>query len=134
MSASQLSEFDITKVKLYSDKKQLFCLCSALGQAAPNLGAIAKGRAAAANIFSLVEKDSKSSSVSEGATILPEIGGRIDFCNVCFAYPSRTSKVLENLSFSVSAGKTFAVVGPSGSGKSTIISMVQRFYEPSAGT
>jgi ATP-binding cassette subfamily B (MDR/TAP) protein 1 len=81
----------------------------------------------------MIETDSKSSDKSETGVVLPEIAGQIDFCEVCFAYPSRLSLVFNELSFSISAGKTFAVVGPSGSGKSTIISMVQRFYEPTSG-
>ncbi|XVF63662.1 hypothetical protein PTKIN_Ptkin09bG0104600 [Pterospermum kingtungense] len=105
----------------------------ALGQAAPNLAAIAKGRAAAANIFSMIETNSKPSRLSDGETMLPEVAGKIEFCEVCFAYLSRPNMVFENLSFSIDAGKTFAVVGPSGSGKSTIISMVQRFYDPTSG-
>ncbi|OMO75429.1 hypothetical protein COLO4_26122 [Corchorus olitorius] len=121
----------------------LFCawalLLCALGQAAPNLAAIAKGRAAAANIFSMIETsmietDSKKPSrQADGETVLPEVAGDIEFCEVCFAYPSRPNMVFENLSFSIVAGKTFAFVGPSGSGKSTIISLVQRFYEPTSG-
>ena len=99
----------------------------------PNLAAIAKGRAAAANIFSMIETDSKSSRQSDGETMLSEVAGQIEFCEVCFAYPSRPNMVFENLSFSIDAGKTFAIVGPSGSGKSTIISMVQRFYDPTSG-
>ncbi|XP_065628999.1 ABC transporter B family member 13 [Quercus suber] len=105
----------------------------ALGQAMPNLAAIAKGQAAAANIISMIETDSKSSKTSDAGVVLSKVAGQIDFFEVCFAYPSRSSLVFENLSFSITAGKTFAVVGPSGSGKSTIISMVQRFYEPTSG-
>lgn len=81
----------------------------------------------------MIETDSKSSKTSDAGVVLPEISGQIDFCEVCFAYPSRPNLVFNELSFSISAGKTFAVVGPSGSGKSTIISMVQRFYEPTSG-
>ncbi|KAM3710870.1 hypothetical protein ACB098_01G065400 [Castanea mollissima] len=105
----------------------------ALGQAMPNLAAIAKGQAAAANIISMIETDSKSSKTSDTGVVLSKVAGQIEFFEVCFAYPSRSSLVFENLSFSITAGKTFAVVGPSGSGKSTIISMVQRFYEPTSG-
>ncbi|KAF8406607.1 hypothetical protein HHK36_008696 [Tetracentron sinense] len=105
----------------------------ALGQAAPNLGAIAKGRAAVSSILSMIEIDSNSSKRLDDGTVLPEVAGQIDFCEVCFSYPSRPNKVFEALSFSISAGKTFAVVGPSGSGKSTIISMVERFYDPTSG-
>ncbi|CAA3029270.1 ABC transporter B family member 13-like [Olea europaea subsp. europaea] len=105
----------------------------ALGQAAPNLAAIAKGRAAAASILSMVKEDFNTSKDLEEGIVLPRVEGNIEFCKVCFAYPSRPTTVFEDLSFSVCAGKTIAVVGPSGSGKSTIISMIQRFYDPTSG-
>lgn len=82
----------------------------------------------------MIESDSNSSKVSDKGLVLPKVSGQIEFCEVGFAYPSRPNMVFENLSFSISAGKTFAVVGPSGSGKSSIISMVQRFYNPTSGT
>ncbi|KAM1012290.1 hypothetical protein ACFX13_043169 [Malus domestica] len=105
----------------------------ALGQAAPNLAAIAKGRAAAGNIMTMIDSDSNSSKVWDNGLVLPKVSGQIDFCEVGFAYSSRPNMVFENLSFSIGAGKTFAVVGPSGSGKSTVISMIQRFYNPVSG-
>lgn len=105
----------------------------ALGQAAPNLAAIAKARAAATNIISMIKSNTDSSREFAPGITLPKIVGEIEFREVCFAYPSRSKMIFEGLSFSVSAGKSFAVVGPSGSGKSTIISLVQRFYDPSAG-
>ncbi|KAK3007713.1 hypothetical protein RJ639_015058, partial [Escallonia herrerae] len=104
----------------------------ALGQAAPNLAAISTGRAAAANIVCMIEEDSNSSKSSKEGILLPEVDGKVEFCEVYFSYPSRPNTVFEDLSFSVGAGKTFAFVGPSGSGKSTIISLVQRFYDPSS--
>ncbi|KAL5706452.1 ABC-type xenobiotic transporter [Ranunculus cassubicifolius] len=105
----------------------------ALGQAAPNLAALAKGRAAASNIIQMIEIVATSCQRSDTGIVLPEVTGKIEFCEVSFAYPSRSSVVFESLNFSVGAGKTFAVVGPSGSGKSTIISMLERFYDPTSG-
>ncbi|KAI4316955.1 hypothetical protein L6164_024877 [Bauhinia variegata] len=105
----------------------------ALGQAAPNLGSIAKGRAAAANIMNMIASVSEFSGRLEDGEVLPLVSGNIEFCEVSFSYPSRSNMIFENLSFSVSAGKTIAVVGPSGSGKSTIISLIQRFYDPTSG-
>ncbi|KAL3514789.1 hypothetical protein ACH5RR_027506 [Cinchona calisaya] len=105
----------------------------ALGQAAPNLASIAKGRAAATNILGMIEDDFNQQKRSDEDKTLPEVDGEIKFSEVYFSYPSRPNMIFENLSFSVCAGKTIAVVGPSGSGKSTIISLVQRFYEPSSG-
>ncbi|KAK3423760.1 hypothetical protein EUGRSUZ_H00958 [Eucalyptus grandis] len=105
----------------------------ALGQAAPNLAAIAKGQAAVANIISMIQTDNKPSKGSDEGTKLSEVAGEIEFREVCFAYPSRPNMVFENLSFTIGAGKSIAIVGPSGSGKSTIISLVQRFYDPTSG-
>eukprot|EP00486_Rosalina_sp_Unknown_P004417 CAMPEP_0201568932 /NCGR_PEP_ID=MMETSP0190_2-20130828/10301_1 /ASSEMBLY_ACC=CAM_ASM_000263 /TAXON_ID=37353 /ORGANISM="Rosalina sp." /LENGTH=1342 /DNA_ID=CAMNT_0047990649 /DNA_START=38 /DNA_END=4067 /DNA_ORIENTATION=- len=56
--------------------------------------------------------------------------GSIEFKNISFAYNSNTDiKVLDNVSFKVSAGTSLAIIGPSGSGKSTIISLIERFYD-----
>jgi ABC-type multidrug transport system fused ATPase/permease subunit len=42
-------------------------------------------------------------------------------------------KILENLSFTVPAGSSVALVGPSGAGKSTIVKLLYRFYDPQQG-
>lgn len=38
------------------------------------------------------------------------------------------------MNFTVEPGKTLALVGESGCGKSTVISLIERFYNPSCGT
>ena len=54
------------------------------------------------------------------------------FKNVSFSY--QTSKpILQDISFTVPANKTVALVGPSGGGKTTIFSLIERFYEPTTG-
>ena len=57
----------------------------------------------------------------------------ITFENVCFEYV-QGKKILDELSFTVPAGKRVAVVGGSGSGKSTLIRLLYRFFEPSHGS
>ncbi|UXI00906.1 ABC transporter ATP-binding protein [Photobacterium sp. TY1-4] len=57
----------------------------------------------------------------------------IDIRGLSFAYPTG-KPVLRELSFSVQAGETIAIVGPSGSGKSTLMKLLLRLYQPSAGT
>ncbi|RCN46803.1 antigen peptide transporter 2 [Ancylostoma caninum] len=65
----------------------------------------------------------------------PVLGGRIEFKNVHFTYPSRPNNpVLEGLNLVIEAGQTTALVGPSGGGKSSIVSLIQHFYEPNKGT
>ena len=60
-------------------------------------------------------------------------GASIEFKNVDFAYDERR-QILKNLSFTVPAGKTVAVVGPSGAGKSTLARLLFRFYDISTGS
>ena len=58
--------------------------------------------------------------------------GDIVFDRVTFAYiPGRD--ILQDLSFSVRAGETVAIVGATGAGKTTIASLLLRFYEPRKG-
>lgn len=60
--------------------------------------------------------------------------GEVRFESISFAYPSRPDVlVLNEVSFTLEAGRTTALVGPSGSGKSTIVNLLLRFYEPSGG-
>jgi ABC-type multidrug transport system fused ATPase/permease subunit len=57
----------------------------------------------------------------------------IEFDGVTFSYRD-SAPVLRDVTFSVAAGTTTAIVGPSGAGKSTLLALVERFYEPDSGT
>ncbi|WP_150952519.1 ABC transporter ATP-binding protein [Microbacterium testaceum] len=50
------------------------------------------------------------------------------------AEPPHDHEVLRGVSFTVPRGARVALVGPSGAGKSTILSLVERFYDPTSGT
>ena len=50
-----------------------------------------------------------------------------------FRYAENEPPVLEDVSFTVEAGKRVAVVGPSGSGKSTLVNLILRFWDPTSG-
>ncbi|CBY12477.1 unnamed protein product [Oikopleura dioica] len=64
----------------------------------------------------------------------PEITGKVEFSAVEFAYPTRKDVlVLKGLKTVVEPGQTLALVGQSGCGKSTCISLLERFYNASAG-
>jgi len=63
-----------------------------------------------------------------GAQPLHCTGGEVRFENVQFAYDPRRT-VLHDISFTVPAGKTVAIVGHSGAGKSTISRLLYRFYD-----
>jgi ATP-binding cassette subfamily B protein len=59
-------------------------------------------------------------------------GGEITFDHVDFGYETNR-QILRDVTFTVPAGKTVAVVGPSGAGKSTLSRLLFRFYDVGAG-
>ncbi|MGE8657198.1 MAG: thiol reductant ABC exporter subunit CydC [Achromobacter sp.] len=60
-------------------------------------------------------------------------GLSLAFDHVYFAYPGKRQDTLRDLSFTVPAGATVAVVGASGAGKSTVASLLLRFWDPRQG-
>jgi len=58
--------------------------------------------------------------------------GAIEFDRVAFAYDP-ASPVLKSVTFSIRAGQFVGIVGTTGSGKSTVVSLIPRFYDPTAG-
>jgi ATP-binding cassette subfamily B protein len=67
----------------------------------------------------------------QGAVDAGTLRGTIEFDHVSFSYGEE--KVLSDLSFTIEAGKTVALVGPSGVGKTTICSLIPRFYDVTGG-
>ena len=57
----------------------------------------------------------------------------VEFWNVNFTYPDTDKQVLNDISLSVPAGHTVALVGPSGGGKSTIAKLLPRFFDVDSG-
>eukprot|EP01055_Gregarina_sp_Pseudo9_P000372 Gregarina_sp_Pseudo_9__371@NODE_123_length_4124_cov_11_292044_g115_i0_p1_GENE_NODE_123_length_4124_cov_11_292044_g115_i0NODE_123_length_4124_cov_11_292044_g115_i0_p1_ORF_typecomplete_len1300_score320_30ABC_membrane/PF00664_23/5_1e50ABC_membrane/PF00664_23/5e50ABC_tran/PF00005_27/1_3e43ABC_tran/PF00005_27/8_6e41SMC_N/PF02463_19/84SMC_N/PF02463_19/1_8e05SMC_N/PF02463_19/2_1e02SMC_N/PF02463_19/1e06AAA_21/PF13304_6/1_7e05AAA_21/PF13304_6/0_00042AAA/PF00004_29/0_0013AAA/PF00004_29/3_5e05AAA_15/PF1317 len=115
-----------------------FCVIMAafsLGQAGPSVTALGKAAGAVDTMHKLVTRQSKIDPGNpEGHTQTTPLQGVISFNNVSFAYPSRRDKpVFRNLSLTIEAGKSVALVGASGCGKSTIIQLVERFYDPDGG-
>ncbi|OQW42790.1 MAG: ABC transporter ATP-binding protein [Proteobacteria bacterium SG_bin4] len=66
---------------------------------------------------------------------LPKVSGNIDIDQLCFAYPARPEILaINNLTLSIRAGETLALVGPSGAGKSTLFDLLLRFFDTQSGT
>ena len=75
----------------------------------------------------------KKSEVINVSSEQYEIQGRIEFKNVSYVYPNTGIKALDQLSFTVEAGESLAIMGKTGSGKSTVALLLCRLIDPSEG-
>jgi subfamily B ATP-binding cassette protein MsbA len=89
-----------------------------------------RGVAGAHSLFMIMDEPDE---VDTGSVEKTDVRGDIEFRNVGFRYGKDDVPVLHEISVSVGAGQTLAVVGHSGSGKSTLASLLPRFYEASEG-
>jgi ATP-binding cassette, subfamily B, multidrug efflux pump len=79
------------------------------------------------------------------ANVPARLTGTIEWRHLTFAYPGPPTPheakaggdgppVLHDISLTVPAGTTLAIVGPTGSGKSTLVSLLPRLFDPPPGT
>eukprot|EP00043_Microstomoeca_roanoka_P013304 m.130297 g.130297 ORF g.130297 m.130297 type:complete len:1336 (+) comp15719_c0_seq1:159-4166(+) len=106
-----------------------------LGQAAPHITTMATGRGAARAIFDVIDRTSEIDSLSEQGVVPAKLEGHVVFKNVDFTYPTRPDEqILHKLNIEIQPRQTVALVGASGCGKSTTVSLIERFYDPTAGS
>lgn len=67
------------------------------------------------------------------AAEMPPVEGTVVFDHVTFGYEPG-QKILDDISFTVEKGDTYAIVGPTGAGKTTIVNLISRFYNVNSGT
>ena len=89
-----------------------------------------RGLAAATEIFEQLDVPAEADT---GEVEVDRVAGEITFEHVCFAYDPSRPAVLDDVSFTIRAGQTVALVGKSGAGKSTLASLIARFYQPTSG-
>jgi subfamily B ATP-binding cassette protein MsbA len=71
-------------------------------------------------------------SEKETASHPGRLSGDIAFDHVSFAY-NADAPVLQDISFQIGCGQRIGICGPTGCGKSTVVSLISRFYDPTAG-
>ncbi|KYP97802.1 lipid transporter ATP-binding/permease, partial [Sodalis-like endosymbiont of Proechinophthirus fluctus] len=89
-----------------------------------------RGMAACQTLFSILDMETEK---DEGIVEVERVKGDITFKHVTFSYPGKETPSLYDVSLSIPAGHTVALVGRSGSGKSTIASLLTRFYDIQQG-
>ena len=71
--------------------------------------------------------------LTEGDYIPEKIDGKVSFQNVTFSYEDGFN-VLQDISFTIEAGHSIALIGSTGSGKTTLVNLIPRFFEYNAGS
>jgi ATP-binding cassette subfamily B protein len=103
----------------------LLMLIGPMRQLGIALGMAQRATASGARLFELLDR-APDPVVPEGLPELPPGRGRVEFRDVSFG-------VLRDVSLTVEAGRTIALVGATGSGKTTLIQLIPRLYEVSEG-
>lgn len=66
-------------------------------------------------------------------SVLAKVNGKIQFDNMSFGY-SDEMNILKDINLTINPGESIALVGTTGVGKTTIASLLNRFYDPQAGS
>lgn len=106
---------------------------SAVASISEVIGELQRAAGAAERTVELLQASNQIQS-PENPQPLPQVSGHIEIDHLCFAYPSRPEALaINNLSLTVRAGETLALVGPSGAGKSTLFDLLLRFFDSQSG-
>jgi ATP-binding cassette subfamily B protein len=101
------------------------------------LGLTQRATASGARLFELLDREPRITA-APGAAPLPPGSGHVELRGVTLAYgddaDSHAEAALRDVSLTVEAGTTLALVGATGSGKTTLVQLLPRLYDPTAGT
>ncbi|MBV7275154.1 ABC transporter ATP-binding protein [Clostridium sp. PL3] len=102
-----------------------------LNSVAGMFNTIQSALAGAERVFEILDSAEETADL-ENAIDMDHPNGEVTFENVCFSY-NKSIPILKNVSFSVKAGETVALVGETGAGKTTIVNLLTRFYDADSG-
>lgn len=117
----------------------MFLMIRPLGQAFGAYSSVMSALGALARIEEIIELPlEESGDVKPTSTKILKTDTAIEFKKVSFSYPNQqdnkeSKPVLSGVSFKIQQGHRVALVGPSGAGKTTVLSLIERFYEPTSG-
>ncbi len=93
---------------------------------------IQQALAAAERVYDVLDLKTEQSQ-DHGTVPLTGISHTIEFQGVSLRYENHAVPALTGIDLSIQSGEVVALVGSSGSGKTTLVSLLPRFYEPTAG-
>lgn len=126
VSRGEISIGALTAFILY-----IFSVAGPLIQLTNFTAELQKARGASSRIAQLLHEDEEDHAPKDA---IRTNTGAVEFRDVCFAYPGQPNLLLQDVNLSFRPGTTTALVGASGNGKTTILSLIERFYEPTGGT
>ena len=96
------------------------------------LGLSQRATASGRRIFELLDRE-PAIVAAPGAVALPEGSGRIELRGATLAYGDAAEPALRDVTLTIDAGTTIALVGPTGSGKTTLVGLISRLYDVTDG-
>ena len=106
----------------------------AAGAISEVIGELQRAAGSAARLFELLQTQPAFAREKTMQTLPETVHGEIRIEELGFCYPGRPERpALSELTLSVHAGETLALVGPSGAGKSTLFDLLLHFYQPDHG-
>ena len=117
---------------------QLFVVMSYIAQLyspmktiSSQIGMLQSSVASAERAFALLDETPDVGDLRHGRRLI-RAAGSVEFRKVSFAY-ERNHAALRDISFQVRTGARIGIMGATGAGKTTLVSLLTRFYDPTAG-
>jgi ATP-binding cassette subfamily B protein AbcA/BmrA len=126
VSHGEISIGTLTAFILY-----IFSIANPLIQLTQFTAGLQKARGASVRIGEILREPDEAAALPDAPA--QRHNGALEFRQVSFAYPGHEAMVLRGIDLVFRPGTTTALVGASGNGKTTILSLIERFYEPTHG-
>jgi ATP-binding cassette, subfamily B, multidrug efflux pump len=92
-----------------------------------------RARASAERVADVLNEEIDLEDTTESRKEYGITKGEIEFDKVSFQFPNTNIPILQNLSFSIAAGETVAVLGATGAGKTSMFQLIPRLYDVTGG-